>query len=84
MIVLVDHAERIREEQKRLQNEIPTIESWIEKYKQNKSTCPRKENEAHNIWWHYPEKLETLTDLPPSLIKFKPEHFKDSNFEEWG
>lgn len=42
------------------------------------------ENNELNVWWHYPEKLEMVPDLPPSLKKFRPEHFKDSDFETWG
>lgn len=82
--ISVDASEKYKEEQKIIKNDIPTLETWLDKYKQKKSTVPRKETDAHNIWWHYPEKLENLPDLPPSLLKFKPEHFNDDNFEEWG
>lgn len=64
--------------------EVPTLESWLETYNKKKSLDTKKENSATSVWWNYPEILEMRPDLPPSVVKFKPEHFRDSNFEEWG
>ncbi|KAK4873437.1 hypothetical protein RN001_015466 [Aquatica leii] len=63
--------------------EIPTLESWLEKYNQRHSKTSKKNSDV-SVFWSYPEHLECRTDLPMSLRKFKPEDFTDDDFEEWG
>ncbi|VEN36974.1 unnamed protein product [Callosobruchus maculatus] len=60
--------------------EVPSIESWLQCHYE-------KHKEASDIvtpFWTYHSSLESRNDLPPSLAKFKQEHFVDVNFEEWG
>lgn len=63
--------------------EIPSVELWIEKYNQKHN---KTDKESDNVLtpWSYPEQLGFRSDLPPSLKKFKPEDFKDDDFDEWG
>ncbi|XP_018573397.1 zinc finger matrin-type protein 5 [Anoplophora glabripennis] len=60
---------------------VPSVESWMQKY--NKSNN-KEDDEVVHTFWTYPESFERRLDLPPSLVRFKPEHFSDDNFEEWG
>ncbi|KAF2900092.1 hypothetical protein ILUMI_06090 [Ignelater luminosus] len=63
--------------------EIPSLESWIEKYNQKHNKADKESDEVLTPW-SYPEQLEFRSDLPPSLKKFKPDNFKDDDFDEWG
>lgn len=63
--------------------EVPTVESWLEKYSL-KHNGNKNNSNVVNVSWIYPEQLESRLDLPPSLKKFKIEDFVDDNFEEWG
>ncbi|KAF5272919.1 hypothetical protein FQR65_LT04848 [Abscondita terminalis] len=65
-------------------NEIPSVESWLEKYNQRHNQMGKKNSDNVGVFWSYPEHWECRTDLPPSLRKFKPEDFEDDNFETWG
>lgn len=60
---------------------VPSVDSWVEKYE--RMVHKDDENTVHTPWV-YSENLMTRPDLPPSLVKFKPEHFHDDDFEEWG
>lgn len=60
--------------------EIPSVDEWLLKYKEQNN----KEDDDIHTFWNYPSNFENRTDLPPSLLKFQPEHFFDDNFEEWG
>ncbi|CAG9864775.1 unnamed protein product [Phyllotreta striolata] len=76
--------ENIQEERRRKNEEsldVAPPESWVQKYKENNN---KEDNDDVHIFWSYPRHLESRTDLPPSLVKFKPEHFYDDNLEEWG
>ncbi|XP_018336814.1 zinc finger matrin-type protein 5 [Agrilus planipennis] len=68
---------------KEMSVEIPSIESWLEKYKKS-SKCSKDSSEFVHTSWSYPEHLNARQDLPPSLKKFKAEDFLDDDFEEWG
>ncbi|KAF5299689.1 hypothetical protein FQA39_LY11484 [Lamprigera yunnana] len=70
--------------QKQVVPEVPSLESWLEKYNIQHSKLTKRETDDVSIFWTYPERLEYRVDLPPSLKKFKPEDFKDSDFAEWG
>lgn len=75
--------EMAQEEKRRKQSqipEIPTVDEWFTKYKEENN----KEDAEVHTFWTYPAHFENRTDLPPSLVKFRPEHFFDDNFEEWG
>lgn len=75
--------EQIQEERRRKQQEIPeipTLEEWVVKYRAKNN----KEDDEIHTFWTYPSNFLNRTDLPPSLVKFRPEHFFDDNFEEWG
>lgn len=63
--------------------EVPTVESWLEKYNL-KHSSDKDNSDVVNVSWTYPEQLESRSDLPPSLRKFKVEDFVDDHFEEWG
>ncbi|CAH1107217.1 unnamed protein product [Psylliodes chrysocephalus] len=78
---LVENIQENRRRMKEAQPEIPSPETWIQKY--NEDNNKQDSNDVH-IFWTYPKHLENRIDLPPSLIEFKPEHFYDDNFEEWG
>lgn len=62
--------------------QLPTIESWLQKYYEKHNQ--QDEEECITTTWTYPEQLESRSDLPLSLKKFKPEDFVDSDYEEWG
>lgn len=64
--------------------EVPTLDSWLDKYYLKKAKSNKKHVVSTSVWWNYPEILEMRPDLPPSLVKFKPEHFPDCNFTSWG
>lgn len=75
--------EKARREQ---DEELPTIESWLEKYRsktKNKTKAEPRDDDL-NLYWAYPERLATRLDLPPSVQKFTPDTFADDHFEEWG
>lgn len=80
--VVVDYQEAEKRKKAQQAAEMPSYESWLEKYYQKHN----EENSEDRItpFWTYPDYLETRTDLPPSLQKFKPEDFLDDDFEEWG
>ncbi|KAG5897430.1 hypothetical protein JTB14_032119 [Gonioctena quinquepunctata] len=61
--------------------EVPSLGSWLQKYNESNN---KEDDDTIRTFWTYPESLENRIDLPPSLIKFMPEHFYDDNFEEWG
>lgn len=68
--------------QKQLEKlDIPSLESWLEKYNQKNKNG---ESSVVTVTWTYPETLEMRSDLPPSLKKFKQEDFVDAEFNEWG
>lgn len=60
---------------------MPSIESWVHKHNENNN---KEDSDVIHTPWTYPESFASRLDLPPSLVKFKPEHFFDDNFEEWG
>ncbi|CAG9827427.1 unnamed protein product [Diabrotica balteata] len=76
----VDHIQQMRRKQKEEVPPVPPLEKWIEQYEINN----KDSSDKVHLFWTYPENLENRNDLPPSLIKFRPEHFYDDNFEEWG
>lgn len=62
--------------------EVPSYESWLEKYYQKHD---QETNDDYvTTFWTYPEQFELRADLPPSLKKFQPEDFVNSDFDEWG
>ncbi|KAL1516914.1 hypothetical protein ABEB36_000746 [Hypothenemus hampei] len=76
----VEQMEQKRQKTDSEKMNIPSVDSWLEKYEE---TVDKINNVVH-LLWSYPENLSSRLDLPPSLIKFKPEHFHDDDFEEWG
>lgn len=79
--IVVDYDEMVKRQKGETVPELPNIESWLQKYyEKHDEEC----NDHISTFWTYPEHLETRSDLPPSLKKFKPEDFLDSDFEEWG
>ncbi|XP_057671710.1 zinc finger matrin-type protein 5 [Diorhabda carinulata] len=77
----VEHIQEMRRKQKEEQHQVPSSDSWIDQYREKHM---KEDSDAIHIFWKYPENFENRIDLPPSLIKFKTEHFYDDNFEEWG
>lgn len=73
--------EIIRQRKEEAQKQIPLLDSWLEKYERS---IKKTDSQIVHTPWTYPEMLEYRHDLPPSLLKFRPEHFHDDNFEEWG
>lgn len=76
----------IYEQQKKLyktfeQTKVPMPEEWLANYAQKRDE--RNEN-VGKVFWSYPQQLESRYDLPPSMKKFQPEYFQDSDFPEWG
>lgn len=61
--------------------EVPSVESWMQKYNEQNN---KESGKVIHTFWSYPDHMEHRTDLPPSLLKFRPEHFYDDHFEEWG
>lgn len=78
-IFAVEQLELKRQKKEEERNNIPSLESWLEKYDQ---MVNKDDGETLQTPWSYPESLRQ--DLPPSMIRFKPEHFSDDHFEEWG
>lgn len=60
---------------------VPSVDSWLEKYER---MVNKNDSSSVHTPWTYMDNLASRHDLPPSLVKFKPEHFHDDNFEEWG
>ncbi|KAJ8919712.1 hypothetical protein NQ315_006240 [Exocentrus adspersus] len=60
--------------------EVPSVESWVQKY----HSANKENTDIIHTFWSYPALFEKRLDLPPSLLKFKPEQFVDDSFEEWG
>lgn len=81
IIFAVEQLELKRQKKEEERNNIPSLESWLEKYDQ---MVNKEDGESLQTPWSYPESLTLRQDLPPSMIRFKPEHFSDDNFEEWG
>ncbi|XP_066256125.1 zinc finger matrin-type protein 5 [Euwallacea similis] len=77
----VDQLEFKRQKLEEERNHIPSIDSWLEKYER---TANKGVGNSLHTPWTYPDNLASRLDLPPSLVKFRPEHFHDDNFEEWG
>ncbi|KAF7273337.1 zinc finger matrin-type protein 5 [Rhynchophorus ferrugineus] len=77
----VEQMEISRQRKEDAQKQIPLLESWLEKYERS---IKKTDSQIVHTPWTYPEMLEYRSDLPASLIKFRPEHFHDDNFEEWG
>lgn len=77
----VEQLELKRQKKEEERNNIPSLESWLEKYDQ---MVNKDDGETLQTPWSYSESLALRQDLPPSMIRFKPEHFSDDNFEEWG
>lgn len=73
----VEQLELKRQKKEEERNNIPSLESWLEKYDQ---MVNKDDGETLQTPWSYPESLRQ--DLPPSMIRFKPEHFSDDHFEE--
>lgn len=77
----MEQLELKRQKKEEERNNIPSLESWLEKYDQ---MVNKDDGETLQTPWSYPESLTLRQDLPPSMIRFKPEHFSDDHFEEWG
>ncbi|XP_060519204.1 zinc finger matrin-type protein 5 [Cylas formicarius] len=75
----VEYMELMKRKKEEALPDIPSLDSWVEKY----DKISEKDDVVHTPW-SYPDALEFRQDLPPSLVKFKAEHFHDENFEEWG
>ncbi|XP_050312260.1 zinc finger matrin-type protein 5 [Anthonomus grandis grandis] len=77
----VEQVDLIKQKEHEMKTAIPSVESWLEKYDK---IATKHDPNVINTPWTYPESFANRIDLPPSLIKFKAEHFFDDNFEEWG
>lgn len=83
LYLIIFPVEYIQEEKRRKLTEIqeiPSVDMWLLKFKDKNI----KEDDKIHTFWNYPTHFENRTDLPPSLVQFRPEHFFDDNFEEWG
>lgn len=78
-VELAEYEKRKRQLEK---PDIPSFESWLTKY--NEKHNKKGDSNVVAVSWTYPELLETRSDLPPSMKKFKPEDFVDEDFAEWG
>ncbi|XP_022909307.1 zinc finger matrin-type protein 5 [Onthophagus taurus] len=78
----VEHEIQEKRSAKMMVTEVPPLETWLDKFYKKHNQA--KNAESIELFWSYPEVLESRTDLPPSIKKFQIDHFTDGEFEEWG
>ncbi|KAL3276178.1 hypothetical protein HHI36_020896 [Cryptolaemus montrouzieri] len=78
----VDYQEFLKQKKREEALNIPTIDSWMEKY--SEKHLNKSDSNIVRPFWSYPSALEKRTDLPPSLRKYQEGDFLNDNFEEWG
>ncbi|KAK9876802.1 hypothetical protein WA026_015040 [Henosepilachna vigintioctopunctata] len=78
----VDYQEYLVQKKKENSLNIPTLDSWIEKYVEK--NVNKTDGNIVRPFWTYPSSLENRTDLPPSLKKIQETDFVSSSYEDWG
>ncbi|KAJ8952977.1 hypothetical protein NQ314_007439 [Rhamnusium bicolor] len=77
----VEYIQTMRRKKQEQIPDVPSVEFWLQNYDEKHN---KENDDVVHTFWSYPESLQSRLDLPPSMVKFKPEHFYDDNFEEWG